>query len=77
MAGLGAFRPRRFGRRLPAGVAVLAGLVAWSAQACPACTAHVPEPAGRSLGLLVALGIAPLLLVGLGIWAAWWAGRRA
>jgi hypothetical protein len=54
-------------------LAVLLSLLPATVLACPSCTARAPESATGAGVLLGALMLVPLLLVGMGVWAA----RRA
>ncbi|RKH76210.1 hypothetical protein D7Y21_39230, partial [Corallococcus sp. AB045] len=54
---------------------LVGGLVPAAALACPSCTARAPESPGGAGELLLALMLVPFALVGVGLWAAWRAGR--
>lgn len=70
--GWGGFRSRS----LRFGLGLLGGLAPAAALACPSCTARAPESPGGAGELLLALMLVPFALVGVGLWAAWRAGRE-
>ncbi|MHA7634916.1 hypothetical protein [Corallococcus sp. M7] len=69
--GWGGFRALALGGWL----GLVGGLVPAAAWACPSCTARAPESPGGAGELLLALMLVPFALVGVGLWAAWRAGK--
>ncbi|WP_404367335.1 hypothetical protein ACIHQR_01100 [Corallococcus coralloides] len=77
--GWGGFRSLagRLSRRSGPWLGLAGGLVPAVALACPSCTARAPESPGGAGELLLALMLVPFALVGVGLWAAWRAGRAS